>query len=107
MAASQNIVMVEVRIARVAAGTAAVLVQQEQSNNPGQGQTPLSILMPMDQFLFEQDAEQIYGTDGAITLAQIRTALVAAADAIAGSSGTPRLSAADLAKINAWATGGP
>lgn len=107
MAAGQLIVQVEVRICQVQAGTTAVQVQQNQSNNPGQGQSQLAITMPIDQFMYKQDAEQVYGTAGSITLAQINTALTAAVAAIAGSTGTPLISTADLATINAWQTGSP
>ena len=107
MAAAQLMVQVEVRICEVPAGSTGVQVQQNQSNNPGQGQSQLPIIMPLGQFKYYQDSEQIYGTAGAVTLANIDTALKAAADTIAGASGTPLISVADLATINAWQTGSP
>lgn len=107
MAAAQLIVQVEVRIAQVGAGTGAVLVEQNQSNNPGQGQSQIAIAMPTEQFMYFQDAEQVYGTAGSVTLAQINTALTAAVATIAGSTGTPLISTANLATINAWQTGSP
>ena len=107
MAAAQLIVQLEVRVCQVPAGATAVQVEQNQSNNPGQGQSQLLITMPIDQFKYFQDAEQVYGTAGAVTLAQINTALKAAADTIAGASGTPLLTPTILSEINAWQTGSP
>ncbi len=107
MAAGNIIVQFEVRVGQVSAGVAQVQLQQNQSNNPGQGQSQVPILMPLAQMVYLQDAEQVYGTAGAITLAQIRTAIVAMADTIAGASGTPLITPAILAQINAWNTGSP
>jgi hypothetical protein len=103
------IVMLELRVAQVQGGMTAVQVQQEQSNNPGQGggTTILPIIMPIDQFMFFQDAEPVPGTAGAVTLANINTALTNAVTALAGASGTPRITAALLATINAWNAGSP
>ncbi len=101
------IVMVEVRFAQVQGGMTAVQVQQNQSNNPGQGQDQLPIIMPESQMLYFQDAEPVPGTNGAITLANILTALQAAAATLAGASGTPLITAANLAQINAWNSGSP
>lgn len=107
MAAAKLIVQVELRICQVPAGATAVQVEQSQSNNPGQGQSALLITMPMAQFMYFQDAEQVYGTAGAITLANLLTAIQAAATTIAGASGTPLITAALLAQINAWESGSP
>ena len=107
MAAGNVIVMLELRIAQVQGGTTAVQVQQNMSNNPGQGQSQVPIIMPIDQFLYLQDAEPVPGTAGAITLANINTALTAAVATLAGASGTPLITAALLAQINAWNSGSP
>jgi len=109
MAASQNIIQIELRIGRVAAGTTGVQVGQEISNSPGMGTAspPLPIMLPLAQFMYFQDAEPIPGTDGAITLANINTALTAAVLTLAGATGTPKITAALLAQINAWSTGSP
>ena len=107
MAASANIVQIEVRIARGSPGTTGVMVEQSMSNNPGQGQSAQPIMMPGSQMVYLQDAEIVPGTDGSITLANINTALTNAVTAVAGASGTPLITAAILAQINAWPTGSP
>lgn len=107
MAASAIIVQLELRIARGAPGTTGVMVEQSQSNNPGQGQTDLAIMMPGSQMVYLQDAEIVPGTDGSVTLANINTALTNAVSAFAGASGTPKITTAILAQINNWSTGSP
>ncbi len=107
MAAGNVIVMLELRIAQVQGGTTAVQVQQNQSNSPGQGQSQVPIIMPIDQFMYFQDAEPVPGTAGAITLANINTALAAAVATLAGASGTPLITPTLLATINGWNTGSP
>ena len=71
------------------------------------GQDQLPIIMPESQFMYFQDAEPVPGTSGAITLANINTALAAAVTTLAGASGTPLITAAQLAQINAWNSGSP
>jgi hypothetical protein len=109
MAASANIIQIELRIGRVGPGTTGVLVESEASNNPGMGTAtpPVPIMMPMAQMVYLQDAEIVPGTDGAITLANINTALAAATLTLAGATGTPKITPAILAQINAWASGSP
>jgi hypothetical protein len=107
MAASALIVQIELRICRGAPGTTGVMVQQSMSNNPGQGQAINPIMMPGSQMLYLQDAEIVPGTDGSVTLANLNTALTAAVTAFAAASGTPLITAALLAQINAWSTGSP
>jgi hypothetical protein len=107
MAAGNVIVEIEVRVCQVQGGATAVQVQQNMSNNPGQGQSQVSIMMPIDQFMYFQDAEAVPGTAGAITLANINTALTAAVATLAGASGTPLITPTLLAQINAWNTGSP
>lgn len=101
------IVQVELRVCEVEGGATAVMVEQNQSNNPGQGQSQLPIIMPAAQFMYFQDAEPVPGTAGSTTLANINTALTAAVATLAGSSGTPLITTALLAQINAWHTGSP
>lgn len=100
-------VQVEVRVCEVEGGATAVLVQQNQSNNPGQGQSQLPIAMPIAQFKYFQDAEQVPGTAGSTTLANINTALAAAVTTLAGATGTPLITPTILAEINAWHSGSP
>jgi hypothetical protein len=57
--------------------------------------------------MYFQDAEAVPGTAGAITLANINTALTAAVAALAGASGTPLITPTLLAQINAWNSGSP
>ena len=91
----------------VGAGTGIVLLDQGQANMPGYGQGPSSGAAGLAQTMRKQAGEVVLGNGGAITLAEIDTALKAAADDIAGATGTPFISAADLATINGWATGNP
>jgi hypothetical protein len=104
---SQVRIEVEVRIMQVGAGTGTVLMGQSQANNPGVGQLAAPGSLGNAQMIFFNDAEMVPGTAGAITLANINTAMVAAADALSGSTGTPIITADLLAQINAWQTGGP
>jgi len=101
------IVEVAVSIKQVQGGTTGVLVQQDQSLSPGQGQSQYPIMLPTSQMLFINDAEPVPGTSGAITLANLNTALTAAVTTLAGASGTPLITPTLLAQINAWNTGGP
>ncbi len=104
---SQVRIEVEVRIMQVGAGTGTTLMGQNQSNNPGIGQLAGPGSLGNAQMLFMNDAEMVPGTAGAISLANINTALVAIADDLAGSSGTPLIDTDILAQINAWQTGSP
>ncbi len=80
---------------------------QSQANNPGFGQASGPGSVGIAQTLRMQAGEQVLGTSGALTLAQIQTAMVAIANDLAGASGTPQITAAILAQINAWNTGSP
>lgn len=77
------------------------------SNNPGFGQAGNLGASGASQTRRYQAAEVVLGSGGAITLAQIQAALVAIANDIAGASGTPIITAAELAIINGWNTGQP
>jgi hypothetical protein len=104
---SQVRIEVEVRIMQAPAGGGTVMMGQSQGNNPGVGQLAAPGSVGNAQMLFMNDAEIVPGTPGAITLANLNTALVAVANDLAGSSGTPLITAAILAQINAWQTGSP
>ncbi len=77
------------------------------SNNPGFGQAGNPGAAGASQTRRYQAAEVVLGSGGAITLAEIDAAIKAAADDIAGASGTPIITAAELAIINGWNTGNP
>lgn len=77
------------------------------SNNPGFGQAGNPGLAGGAQTRRYQAGEMVLGSGGSITLAQIQTALVAIANDFAGASGTPQITAAELAIINGWNTGQP
>ena len=101
-----------VSVEYIGGGTGTVFVGQSQAQNPGygQGQTGGGLApgpVPMSQTRQYQDAVAIVGTPGSITLAQISTALTTLASDLAGASGTPVITPAELAIINSWATGTP
>lgn len=98
---------VQVFFENVGEGVGGSGMGQAQSQNPGFGQGAGPGTVGSGQQLYMQAAEQIVGTDGSLTLAQIQTALVAIANDLAGASGTPLITAAILAQINGWATGNP
>lgn len=91
----------------VGAGTGIVQLGGLYANDPAQGQTGVPMDAGMAQTLRMQVGEQILGNGGAITLAEILTALDQVATDFAGASGTPLITAAILAQINGWATGNP
>lgn len=91
----------------VGAGIGPAGLGQSQANNPGQGQGLNPQIVGNAQTMRQQVGEEVLGAGGAITLAQIQTALVAIANDLAGASGTPIITPAILAQINAWSTGGP
>lgn len=80
---------------------------QSQSNNPGVGQGLTPATVGSAQTMRFQVSEQVLGTDGSLTLAQISTMLTQIAADIAGASGTPIITPAILATINGWNTGNP
>lgn len=79
---------------------------QSQANNPGFTGADGSGSVASAQMRRYQTAEQIPGGD-APTLANILTALNSCASDLAAASGTVKITAAELALIQAWATGGP
>ena len=91
----------------VAPGGGSVMMGGLNANDPGQGQSLYPIAAGNAQTMRLQVAELILGYNGSITLAEIDTALKQLADDLAGSTGTPIITAATLATINGWATGNP
>lgn len=106
MAAGGFVARYYVDICWLPAGTGmALFAPGDQSNSPGFGQTGGPGTQPVGQTRRYQAAEVIPG-GSAPTLANINAALKACADDIAGATGTPKISAAELALIQGWATGG-
>jgi hypothetical protein len=98
-------VSVRVRVEAVAAGAGPAGLGGLNADDPSYGQSLLPGAAPFAQTIYFQDAEPVPGTAGSITLANIKTALDAASTTFAGSSGTPKIDATELAKINAWFSG--
>jgi hypothetical protein len=104
---SQVRIEVELRIMQVGRGTGTALMGQSQGNNPGVGQLAAPGALGNAQMLFMNDAAVVPGTSGSVTLANVLTALQTIASDFAAASGTPLITAALLAQINAWQTGNP
>ncbi|HEX8782785.1 MAG TPA: hypothetical protein VF764_05410, partial [Steroidobacteraceae bacterium] len=107
----------------VTGGTGSTFVEQAQAQIAGQGQiqplvagrdvgfvgTGLPHAARVAQSRTYRDFEAIpvaAGSEGSVTLANINTALTNAVTALAGASGTPLISPAELAIIQNWAAGG-
>lgn len=114
-------VKVHVEVVWVSGGTGGTLLAQEQASEPGQGQIQTvnpgigfdGVGFPhaaaVAQSMSVRDFEAIpvaAGSEGSVTLANINTALSNAVTALAGASGTPKITPAKLATIQGWATGG-
>ena len=104
---SQVMIEVELRIMQVARGTGTTLLSQYQSNNPGEGGSSNPRPGGVTQMLFKNDAVLVPGTSGAVTLANMLTALQTAASDFAAARGTVLITTADLAQINGWQPGSP
>lgn len=92
------------RIGWVGAGAAGALLGQSQGNSPGQGQAlnPRPVMIAQSrQYIV---CEQVPGGDSP-SLANIKTASDACSTDLAGS-GSPLITAAELALIQGWSTGG-
>jgi hypothetical protein len=100
-------VKVYLEFAAMACGGGTTMLGGMYANDPAQGQNGYPIAADNAQSLYKQVAEVPLGFNGSLTLAEIQTALVQVANDIAGATGTPLISAADLATINGWATGNP
>lgn len=95
------------RVEAVGAGTGPAGLGGLNADDPAYGQNLYPGAAPIAQTTYFQDAEVIPGTDGSITLANIKTASDAASTTLAGSTGTPLITAAQLAIINSWFSGSP
>ena len=89
----------------VAGGTGTVLLAQFQAEMPGYGQAQGPGAGGVKQTLRLDDAVQVPGTPGSLTVANFNTALTAAVADFAGATGTPLITPAVLAQINGWFTG--
>lgn len=98
---------VYVDIDAMAVGGGTVMVGGLYANDPGQGQGLAPSAAGNAQTMRRQVGETVLGYSGNVTLAEIQTALVAIANDLAGATGTPIITTADLAQINGWATGNP
>jgi hypothetical protein len=98
-------VSVRVRVEAVAAGAGPAGLGGLNADDPSYGQSLLPGAAPFAQTIYFQDAEQVPGTAGSITLANIKTALDAASTTFAGSSGTPIINPTVLAQINGFFSG--
>ena len=98
-------VEVRIRVEAVPGGAGPAALGGLNADSPSYGQSLLPSAAPFAQTKYFQDAEPVPGTAGAITLANIKTALDAASATFAGSTGTPIINATELAKINAWFQG--
>lgn len=104
---SQVRIEVELRVMQVPAGGGTVLMGQAQGNNPGVG--PLASIGSLGnaQMKFFNDATMVPGTAGAITKANLLTALQTIASDFAAASGTTLFTTDLIAEINGWQTGDP
>lgn len=101
------VVEVETRIGWVPDGSGNTFLAQPQANIPGQGPIPqnnrVGFMAQVRQYIV---AEGVPGGD-APTLANINTALTSCVSDLASSTGTPIITAAELAIIQGWSTGNP
>lgn len=101
----------EFRIGWTPAGGGGTFLGQAQANIPGQGQiTQVNRAVFNAQVLQIIDGQPVpvaVGSEGSVTLANINTALTNIVSDVAGSSGTPLITAALLATIQGWASGNP
>jgi hypothetical protein len=100
---------VDVNICWAPAGGGNTFLEQQQAAVAGQGQSQYPHVGRVAQRRLYIDAEAIpvaTGSEGSVTLANINTALTNAVTALAGASGTPIITPAELAIIQGWASGG-
>ena len=102
---------VELRIGWVPQGSGNTFIGQgAQANVPGQGQTQVARInfeAQVRQYIAGESVPVAVGSEGSVTLANINTALTNIVTDFAGASGTPIITAAELALIQGWATGSP
>ena len=83
---------------------------QFQANIPGQGQGEqprMPFIAQVRQYIVGEPVPVAPGSEGSVTLANIKTALDAISADLAGSTGTPIITPAELAIIQGWASGLP
>lgn len=104
---AQLMIRVTIDICQVGAGVGAVMAGQSQANNPGFGGSAGPGEVGNAQTMRLQDAVQVPGTAGSVSLANINTALTQAVADFAASSGTVLITTPILATINGWQSGNP
>ncbi len=104
---SQVLIEVELRVMQLPRGAGTAGSGPAQSNSPGVG--PLASVRSLGdaQMKFFNDATLVPGTSGAITKANLLTALQTIASDFAAASGTTLFTTALIAEINGWQTGSP
>jgi hypothetical protein len=102
------LVQVYVEVMWAPAGGGNTFMEQQQASIGGQGQSQYPHIGRMAQYRRYVDDEPVpvaTGSEGSVTVANIKTAIDAASTAIAGT-GSPLISASELAMIQGWASGG-
>lgn len=77
---------------------------------PGQGQSDvahIALMAQSRQYIAGEPVPVAPGSEGSVSLANINTAMDNCVSDIAGASGTPKITAAELAIIQGWASGNP
>lgn len=100
-------VRVTVDVDYVGRGTGTGLMGGLNANDPAFGQLLTAGETAVAQTIRFQTSQQVPGTAGSQTLANILTALTNASNTVAGATGTPIIDAPTLAQINAWNSGSP
>jgi hypothetical protein len=104
------LVEVEMRVGWAPDGGGNTFLAQFQANVPGQGQTEqprIGFAAQVRQYIVAEGVPVAAGSEGSVTLANINTALTNAVADLAGASGTPIITPAELAIIQGWASGSP
>lgn len=99
-------VRVLVEVGAVPAGSSPAIIMQQQAAEPGQGTTQQAHAGFMAQVRLYRDFELVpAATDATVTVANILTAINAAANVIAGTT-NPLITPTELAIIQNWPSGG-
>ena len=104
------IVEMEARVKWVPNTSGNVFLSQFQANMPGQGQATQPHVGPvaqMRQYIVAEAVPVAPGSEASVTLANISTALTSCVADLAGATGTPIITTAELAIIQGWPTGTP
>jgi len=104
---SQVVIEVELRVRQMPRGGGTVMMGQSQGNNPGFGTGAGPGANGFAQMKFFNDATVVPGTAGAITKANLLTALETIASDFAAASGTTLFTTDLIAEINGWQSGDP